>query len=134
MKRVLRSIKLTHIAAVDSPAQEHARVALIKRRQDAPSGNFMAKVTEIESRDGIARTAAMSKARLEFPAEFADFQSAPAIIAKSEPSPAELAKAKARSSFNDRARGIAKSEGVGFSAAMTLARRRHPVEFQAAYS
>ena len=143
-RRILRNLKLTHIAAVDFPAQEPARALLIKRAPDPEPevrpasavakahGDFMAKVGEIQTRDKISRHQAMSKARSEFPSLFAAMQ-APVALTKVEPSAAEVKKVTARASFAELARDLADRDRIALPAAMSLARKRYPAEFAAAY-
>jgi hypothetical protein len=46
---------------------------LVNPSQKVAEGTFMQKVAEVEKRDGIAKSAALAKARMEFPAEFAAY-------------------------------------------------------------
>jgi hypothetical protein len=75
-RRILHKINLTEISAVDNPAQEHARMVIMKRvdpndtrrtRQEEPTMSFDSEVTKIMKRDSVTRSVAMTRARREHP-------------------------------------------------------------------
>lgn len=127
----LRNIKLAELSLVDSPANPHAHVALVKRREEfnPNPGAFADTVAAIKKRDGISATAAARKTRMRFPELYAAMQSNGSPTHRGEDS----AVAKAIRDFLEQVDKIAAERCVPKSAAMTIARREHPAEFNAAY-
>lgn len=144
-RRILHGLTLDAIAAVDEPCQEHAKMAIIKRRPDraelsrAPSretvtqapARFADAVAKIVTRDGIGRADAMAKARREHPDLH---ETAYRATPPAEDVPkAEDERAKNRMNFLAAAHGIAARDRIGFSSAMMKARRERSDLFDAAY-
>jgi hypothetical protein len=77
----MEEFRIHEISAVDHPAQEGAKVAIMKRRASAATVRareqppvFMKRVAEIRRRDGCDGVTAMRRARREYPAELAAMQ------------------------------------------------------------
>ena len=73
-RRILTDFVVDKIAAVDNPCQEHARVAIIKRRDDDESleihrmaEDFPRLVFEVQKRDSCSRYDALMTAAIENP-------------------------------------------------------------------
>lgn len=128
-KRILRNLKLTHISAVDSPCQEGALAVLLKGDEPAEvqlhqtTDTFISKAQAISIRDGIPLYEAMSKARREYPATFADYLrhtgigNQDGIVTRpTEP----------WGEFMAEARKIAARDSIALHDAMSLARRNSP--------
>lgn len=139
-RRILHSLTLDAIAAVDHPCQEHAKMMIVKRRPDAgkpasetePSAGFADAVAKIAKRDRIGRADAMAKARVEHPDLFK------AAYEKKRPAEAAPAgedeRGKARMAFMAAARGIAARDRIPVSTAMERARKERADLFDRAYS
>jgi hypothetical protein len=137
-KRILHNLKLRAIAAVDSPAQAPALVAIVKSA-DAPDQvakarrDFSDIVATVAERDRIPQHLAMAKARNERPNAFeaAYGTSGDAADNAAEDLGEERAEAaSARSELSRMARDIAKAEGVPQHIAMQKARRKRPDLFE----
>jgi hypothetical protein len=136
--RIIHSLTLDAIAAVDSPCQEHAKMSIIKRAPgvhqpsgaDDPAGRFGDVVSTIQKRDGCDRTNALMRAAREHPVELEAYRKAGP--AADEPVGADE-RATARRAFMEHARGIADRHRIPLSAAMARARRDHAEDFAKAY-
>jgi hypothetical protein len=84
---------------------------------------------EIKKRDACGHIEALRRARLEHPEEFAAFQNFGNLSAR--PTQTVAKKVDPVRAFEDIVRGIARDRKVPLAAAMSLARREHPAEFQA---
>ena len=98
------------------------------RDDDGAAERFGAKVQEIQKRDACKGYEAMERARVEHPELFEAMQATPiaAPVEKRVPCAAELAVAKARTAFMDRAHEIAKRDRVPVHVGMIRARVEAP--------
>jgi len=127
-RRRLRNLKLLEVSLVDNPANPHARIALVKRREEGnvnPNA-FADAVAAIKKRDGISATAAARKVRKRFPELYVAMQGGGTQTHQRE----ESAVAKAITDFLERVDKVAAERRVSKSAAMTIARREHPAAFR----
>ena len=129
-RRILREFTITEVSAVDRPAQEVARMVLMKRREDETS--FQRRVSEIAKRRGCSRLHAMRKARAQYPDEFAEYQAEGAVssrpVVKREASPGA---GKAKRDFDRAVSELVSSAGISRTAAMSRIRRERPDLYEA---
>ena len=127
-KRILRNLKIKVIAAVDSPCQEHAKVAIMKRA-DHDHEDEMIDSANRKTRARFKTLTIKELSAVDHPAQ----EPALAVIMKNqEETMASIA--KAQGDFNEVARSIAKRDNVPVYAAMQRARQERPALFAAAYS
>jgi len=129
-RRILREFTITEISAVDRPAQQMARMVLMKRGEDESS--FQTRVSEVAKRHGCSRMAAMRKARVEYPDEFEEYQAEGAVssrlVVKREALPGA---AKAKREFDRAVSELVSSAGISRTAAMSRVRRERPDLYEA---
>jgi hypothetical protein len=128
------------LAAMKAQADAQ-RVALAKllngdeRKEPMSDNTFMARVYEIEARDGRGRMQAMQKARQEHPDAFEAFNSSTETTRRLEKARAERSNgidvSKARTAFMAKVLMIEGRDKKGRVAAMQRARVEHPAEYEA---
>lgn len=146
-RRIMREFVITELSAVDRPAQEPARMAIIKRAEDTESemdvtkiasfARFGDAVAAVAKSEDIPTHEAMSRVRAARPDLVERYNAEGREAAARAATAAEAARAprftKAELAFEDRVDEIAKARGIPRHAAMSAARTRYPDEFEAAY-
>ncbi len=153
-KRVLTEFEITEVSAVDKPAQEGARAAIMKRKSaEVAEGiafikqahvEFEKCATQIAKRDGCKAHVALSRARAEHPQAFENYRKAGSLamqLNREERSRRQLAEDGRRSrgaSFQDDAEALVESQRrqgkrISRTQAMSKLRKRDPKAFQSAY-
>jgi len=135
-RRILREFTITEISAVDRPAQEAAKMVLMKRGEpdglDKDESSFQTRVSEVAKRHGCSRMAAMRKARVEYPDEFEEYQAEGAVssrlVVKREALPGA---AKAKREFDRAVSELVSSAGISRTAARSRVRRERPDLYEA---
>ena len=135
-RRILREFTIREISAVDRPAQEAAKMVLMKRREpdgaDEDETPFQTRVSEIAKQDGCSRLEAMQMARVEYPEEFEVYQAEGAVssrpVQKAESRPGA---AKAKRDFDGAVSELVSSAGISRTAAMSRIRRERPDLYEA---
>lgn len=129
-RRTLHKLTITEISGVDRPCQEGARVAILKRAQTTQETEmepFDKRVSDIlAGSNGMTRSAAMSKAAREYPAEFEAYQNRGAEIAKAAAAPRAPDVHKCEQEFNDLVRDYMKRYGISKCAAMSRVATERP--------
>ncbi len=133
--RIMNQFRIDELSAVDDPAQEHARVAIMKRDGAVPATpeGFAKAVAAIMARDRCLRSDAMVRAAHEHPEAVAALRKAAPAEAEEAEGPDEDERAGARRIFAAKVRELAARDQLGQASAMIRARAQHPDEFAAAY-
>ena len=133
-RRVLREFRIDEISAVDRPAQQHAKMSIIKRDDNIDAyRSHQSPVKFNEMIDAIAKSD-KSRSRLEVMRDLARrypaLRDADRLVPSHRPSYEKIEK-RSVTDFRALVDQIAKRDGIEKSAAMSKARREHPAEFAA---
>ena len=143
-RRIMQEFSIDELSAVDKPAQEYARMTIMKRADpeenddmrfekiiDRPRAfdSFEDAVEHLKTIDGCSGTEALRKAADAHPKLLEAYQAAGAV--SSRPNFEKAARPLDVQRFNLIVDGIAERDGVGRARAMQIAARTHPTEFQA---
>lgn len=137
-RRIMREFRIDELSAVDRPAQEHAKMAILKSADSeqeytemntAVSFKSFAEAVQYLNDLGGSRTDALRKAARRFP-QLRKQMNDDAVSAAGELHK-QAAPSPAVTRFTDLVAKIATDRHVSRSAAMALAKREYPQEFAA---
>ena len=144
-KRILHELRIDKIAAVDRPAQVHARAVLAKRADDEEDHDMQIQklvsfdlfddaVAHLAKAESIPRHQAMAKARIAFPSLCAKFESeGEECIAKAAEANKPVAISKSEAAWNNSVDAIVERDGCPRHQAMAKAHEESPQLFAAAF-